>query len=652
MQFLIDSVPVLLAYIDADYCCRYANTAFAGWFGHPEDTISSLPLLEIVNEAVYHNLRPYLEAALSGLPVTFEQDIASSEDDTRFAYIALVPDRSENGLVCGLSMAITDITDRRRAEDRNRAAQEELSLVIAGARCFLWYADVVLNPESDPEDPDAMLQWNTRFAEEKALGRFGITILSGQDVAAAWHLSRVDTDRSRDDLNAVRHIRANKDYSQEFRCRRADGSIIWLKEDVRVKEMSDGHWWLVGVTTEITDRKQWELEREQLLREAQEAHAQLQQSEAYLRLAVEGADVGIWLLDLRTDTVIWSEKSKELFGFPADTEVTMDRFLNAMHPEDREHRREVMAQAMAGHREFQFEYRVLWPDGSTHWLESKGGVTYDDAGQVIRLEGVMLDISKRKQLEGELAATARDHRRISEALQRSLLSEPSPEVLDRLSVKTLYQPATEQMLIGGDFYDWVSLDSGKVALVVGDLVGKGLQAATSMAEVKFALRAFLTEFPSPAQALARLNYFLMAGTGQSSHLGLVSLILAVFDPETGVVSCAVAAADPPLVVRASGEIEEIKAGGLPLGALLEANYQDVSVHLEHGDLLVLVTDGLSEARREGVFFGREGVIQAVREALPLGGTEDIAHAILETGRVFAGGRFQDDVCLLVAQRHS
>ena len=651
-NFLIGSVPVLLAYIDADFCYRYANPAYCAWFGHSQDAVIGRSVGEIIGLSAFQNLRPYMEAAFAGMPVTFEQEITDTGTDTRYVHVALVPDIQEDGSIHGISAALTDITDRQRAEEQNRKSQEELSLVLAGARCFLWYADVIINPASDPNDPEGMLHWETRFAEETALRHFGITVLPGQDVAATWHLSRVEEDRRRDDLNAVRHIRAGKDYSQEFRCRRADGSLIWLKEDVRVKKRGEGQWWLVGVSTEITDRKQWELEREQLLWEAQKAHAQLQQSEAYLRLAVEGAGIGIWLWDLGTDKHIWSPESKALFGLPEDQEITAEVLYNALHPEDRLRWRTVLDQALTGRSQYQIEYRVLWPDGSLHWLEAKGGVACDESGQVIRLEGVLLDIGERKRLEEELAATAHDHRRISEALQRSLLSEPSHDVLDQLSVKTLYQPATDRMLIGGDFYDWVSLDNGQVALVVGDLVGKGLQAATSMAEVKFTLRAFLTEFPSPARALERLNHFLMSGSGQSSHLGLVSLILAVFDPETGLVTCGAAAADPPLVLRASGEVEEVDVGGLPLGALPEAAYQDTTIHLEYGDLLVLVTDGLSEARRDGVFFGREGVIQAAKLALPLGGTEAIAQAILETGRAFAGGRFQDDVCLLVAQRHS
>jgi PAS domain S-box-containing protein len=649
-NFLIGSVPVLLAYIDADFCYRYANPAYCAWFGHSPNAVIGHPVGEIIGQSAFQSLRPYMEAAFAGMPVTFEQEINDAETDSRYVHVALVPDMQEDGFVQGISAALTDITDRQRAEEQNRKSQEELSLVLAGARCFLWYADVIINPASDPDDPEAMLHWETRFAEETALRHFGITVLPGQDVAATWHLSRVDEDRRRDDLNAVRHIRAGKDYSQEFRCRRADGSLIWLKEDVRVKKREEGHWWLVGVSTEITDRKQWEIEREQLLVGARQAHAQLQQSEAYLRLAVEGAGVGIWLWDLSTDKRIWSPESKALFGFPEDQEITAETLYNALHLEDRQRWNTAMDQALTGQSRYQIEYRVLWPDGSLHWLEAKGGVAYDESGQVIRLEGVLLDIGERKRLEEELAAAAHDHRRISEALQRSLLSEPSQDVLDRLSVKTLYQPATDQMLIGGDFYDWVSLENGKVALVVGDLVGKGLQAATSMAEVKFTLRAFLTEFPSPARALERLNHFLLGGSGQSAHLGLVSLILAVFDPETGLVTCAVAAADPPLVLRTAGTIEEVDAGGLPLGAISEATYEDTTIHLEDGDLLILVTDGLSEARRDGVFFGREGVIQAAKQALPLGSTDTIAQAILETSREFAGGRFQDDVCLLVAQR--
>ena len=306
-----------------------------------------------------------------------------------------------------------------------------------------------------------------------------ITIFPDQDIAAAWHLSRVVEDRRRDDLHAVHHIRAGNDYSQEFRIQQADGNLIWMKEDVRVKTIATGQWHLVGVTTEITDRKHAEVERERLLQEAREAHARLQQSETYLRLAVEGADVAIWQHDLRTGEELWSSKSKILFGIPADQEVTEDVFFKALHPDDRKRWQEAADQALAGKAEYQMEYRAVWPDGSLHWLESKGRTVQDEAGQFVRMEGVLLDISERKRLEEELAATARGYKRIAETLQRALISAPQSRNSKRLSVETLYQPAADQMLIGGDFYDLVVVDEDRVALVVGDLVGKGLAAATA-----------------------------------------------------------------------------------------------------------------------------------------------------------------------------
>ena len=113
--------------------------------------------------------------------------------------------------------------------------------------------------------------------------------------------------------------------------------------------------------------------------------------------------------------------------------------------------------------------------------------------------------------EAELADALRREHLIAETLQRSLLSAPAEDAFPGLRIQTEYEPAWREALIGGDFYDALSLGGNTVALVVGDVTGKGLEAATHTAEVKYALRAILREHPHPAQALGRLNDFLVAG---------------------------------------------------------------------------------------------------------------------------------------------
>ena len=220
-----------------------------------------------------------------------------------------------------------------------------------------------------------------------------------------------------------------------------------------------------------------------------------------------------------------------------------------------------------------------------------------------------------------------------------------------LLVQTAYQPAWNEALVGGDFHDALRIPGDKVALVVGDVTGKGLAAATYMAQVKFALRAILHECPEPTEALSRLNRFLMQDQPDGGGVPLVAVALAVVDPQTGDTSVSSAGAEHPLLLRANGTAEEIRAGGMLLGTLPDSRYESAELRLAPGDCLLMVTDGLTEARRDSDFFGYTGLIQAAREA-QAALSENIGHAIIAEAKRFTGGTMHDDVCLLLVRRNS
>ncbi len=265
------------------------------------------------------------------------------------------------------------------------------------------------------------------------------------------------------------------------------------------------------------------------------------------------------------------------------------------------------------------------------------------------------------------ARAAVKNERIADALQRSLLFRPDIRRFPGLEVEGVYRAASEEALVGGDFADAYALANGRVALVVGDVTGKGLPAATFTAEIKYALRAFLRESPDTALALGRLNRYLMesrrlSGGPEGSY---VSLALAVVDSDAGVVAASAAGAEPPLIVRptemAAGEaaaappldVTEIAALGPLLAADPESEYGVVSAPLLPGAVLVLATDGLTEARvgRGREFFGVEGLARAVSRGAALGPSlRDAAEAVVAEALAFAGGRQNDDVCLLLARR--
>ena len=136
-------------------------------------------------------------------------------------------------------------------------------------------------------------------------------------------------------------------------------------------------------------------------RDAKEAA--LRESEQALDLAVRGAGIGTWNRDIRTGVLVWSDRCKWLFGVPPDAAMSYERFLAALHPEDRGRAQAAVQEAIESHTEYVIEYRTLWPDGSEHWIAAIGRGFYDEAtGLAVRMSGIALDITRRKRAEAAL----------------------------------------------------------------------------------------------------------------------------------------------------------------------------------------------------------------------------------------------------------
>lgn len=123
------------------------------------------------------------------------------------------------------------------------------------------------------------------------------------------------------------------------------------------------------------------------------------QSEESLRLVVESADLGMWDYNLVSGHIIWSQRSKTMFGLAPDADVTYEIFLNALHPEDRESFEQAVAQTVATGENFNQEYRILKPDGTLRWIAGLGRTYYNPNGEPTRMAGVMLDITDRQRIE-------------------------------------------------------------------------------------------------------------------------------------------------------------------------------------------------------------------------------------------------------------
>jgi len=272
----------------------------------------------------------------------------------------------------------------------------------------------------------------------------------------------------------------------------------------------------------------------------------------------------------------------------------------------------------------------------------------DGAG---RFTWIARNIAERKRAEAEIAAAYERERRIAEVLQRSFLMSPPESGFPGLSISTLYEAAWDEANLGGDFFDAFQLGPSTVALVVGDVTGKGLQAAARTAEVKYSLRAYLRDRPDPGEALGRLNRSLVTQWDDDETHAFVCLSLIVWNAGTGVIGCASAGCEAPIIVKSDGTWEASEARGLPLGIDIASSYEISHTELAYGDTIVMVTDGVMEARGSEGLFGDLEFSRSLRNAAQSGsrGVRYVAESILGEAKQFAGGRLQDDACLLVAR---
>jgi anti-sigma regulatory factor (Ser/Thr protein kinase)/putative methionine-R-sulfoxide reductase with GAF domain len=250
------------------------------------------------------------------------------------------------------------------------------------------------------------------------------------------------------------------------------------------------------------------------------------------------------------------------------------------------------------------------------------------------------------QLAGERMALAIDRarlfeetRHIAETLQRKLLPERLPS-LPTAELAARYLPAGPVVEIGGDWYDVFAYKDGRVGLAMGDVVGRGVDAASLMGQLRTALRAYALEQPSPAAVLDRLGaLFHQVAPGQ-----MATLVFVVFDPGSGIVCLASAGHPPPLAIAPDGSSFYLEHETCPpLGVMPYLAYKERVQWLEPGSTILLYTDGLVEQR------GRidEGLTR-LREAVVAGDAEDLCDSVVRA--LLPEGSGGDDAALL-ALRH-
>jgi serine phosphatase RsbU (regulator of sigma subunit) len=256
---------------------------------------------------------------------------------------------------------------------------------------------------------------------------------------------------------------------------------------------------------------------------------------------------------------------------------------------------------------------------------------------------IRIEHARLNEIEETERAMAKEMHQAALIQERLLGTAPAVQGLD-IAAKTVASRA-----VGGDYYDFIKYPDGRVALMVGDVAGKGMPAALLMSSLQARVHVVFEEPDDLAKKMARLNKSTCANCPDNRF---ITFFACIADPQTGDVVYTNAGHNPPLVVRANGEFEMVQgAGGMILGILPMAQYQEAHVRLEPGDTLVLFSDGVTEeADPQDNQFGEERLAKLVASLHDRPATE-IVQEIHRAVREFTqGAPAADDITVVVARR--
>ena len=276
-------------------------------------------------------------------------------------------------------------------------------------------------------------------------------------------------------------------------------------------------------------------------------------------------------------------------------------------------------------------------------------IDMDDLARTIEKAVEQIRYLHESQKEHTQLESLKENLVSAKEIQQSFLPSvfpPFPEDSDKLDIYASMEAAKD---VGGDFYDFFRIDGDRIALVVADVCGKGIPAALFMAVSRTIIHSKGMQGVSAAECLTESNRLL---ANSSADYMFVTVFYAIFNTKTGLVTYSNAGHNPPHIVRAGGTVEQLPMDGqFMVGAFVEEEYVDRTLQLEHGDTLVMFTDGVTEAMDSvGRQFGTDR-LNRILSGVPEKSSQEIVEAVKAGIAEFVEDAEQsDDITMLVVRR--
>ncbi|MET0928221.1 MAG: SpoIIE family protein phosphatase [Aeromicrobium sp.] len=293
-------------------------------------------------------------------------------------------------------------------------------------------------------------------------------------------------------------------------------------------------------------------------------------------------------------------------------------------------------------REIAFE--LVRPDGTR--VPVLVNADLGDDGQVMRT--VVFEARDRRRYEKELMRARRSAEeaeakalRLAQTLQQTFVPATLPDIRG-LEIAGAYRPAGDGSEVGGDFYDVFQVHSGEWIVVVGDVCGKGVEAAAVTSFVRHSVRALAVQWDDPSQIIRALNAAMLAHA--SDRFCTLAVLRLLREDDHWLVTISSGGHPLPLRVAAGGEVSEIGAAGSLVGVLTQPRLDDARYVLDVGDSLVIFTDGVTEARGEAGQFGTEGILAVLDDGVA--SAVKVTGALLDRVLDFQAGEARDDIAIV------
>jgi len=694
LDTLLREAPIGFALLGPDLCFRRVNDTLARLYGHdPEDHIGqmpsnvwpagfaakaessarrvlaedepvfgahqfALPAARVPGQAGEPQVGPAQVAAAPGGPApdgAAQQDEGGKQAAGAHWALSWFPSHDEQGQITGVVLIAVDVTSQQLSEEAIRRSEERHRSLVQGGAQIVWVA----NADGEITEDCPEWRWVTGQTEEQYLG-------------SAW-LDAVhpeDRDRVARDWQAC--VKSGRIFDDRYRVRTRAGS--YRHYDVRAVPIErDGkiiEW--VGASTDVTGQREAEEMRGRLTEQLSAAAlrtARLQQATSMLAEALTVVQVVEVITEVGR-TAIGAQRSAVALldggrlhvinpaGMPpGQSAATRDILLDSPGVMTRAiaTRRPVLAEDTAALRQLLEDapIEIVAGEDERSWvglpLLAAGAplgalrFSFGRPRKITEEERVFLEaLAGQCALAVERAAMYEREHTTAETLQRSLLPDQLP-IVPGLVMEARYLPVTRNMEIGGDWYDAFRLPDGRLAIAVGDVMGKGLTAAAGMGRVRNALRALALTDPRPAAVLTGLDR-LFSATELEEQVTTVAYL--VIDPRTGDGLMGNAGHLPMLRLGLDAEpfLDETEAG-TPLG--WPSPRQQHPFRLPPGSTAVLYSDGLVENRIRGLDVGLGELVTVAARARGsvVGHPERLLSYLVDA--MLAGHEQDDDVTVLV-----